>query len=92
MCVCVFVCQCYSDSELPQILGFPLPVFFVMCVMDFRSTQYLDHKPVCNGVSVSRPKGVQWPDRQLCSHCPGGHSETRAGEFTQVEGGAEDTP
>lgn len=46
-----------------------------------------------NGVHVLRtPTGVQWPNRQLRSHRPGGYSKARTWKFTQMEGGAEGTP
>ena len=53
----------------------------------------MSRSATCNELNVLLPpKGVQWPNRQLCSHRPGGYSEARAGKFTQVEGGAEDPP
>lgn len=47
---------------------------------------------VCAGVIVfCPPKGVQWTNRQLCSHRPGGHPEARARDSAEMEGGAEGT-
>lgn len=46
----------------------------------------------CPDLSHVLPKGVERADRRLRGHRPGGCSETRAGEFAKVEGGAEKTP
>lgn len=46
----------------------------------------------CPDSSHVLPKGVERADRRLRGHRPGGCSETRAGEFAKVEGGAETTP
>lgn len=37
-----------------------------------------------------KKKGAERADGRLCSHRPGGRSETGAGESTKVEGGADE--
>ena len=84
---------CIIQLQSIPLLFFPVGIPARYDVKDLRSTHCFDQKCVYSEVKVScPPQGVQWPHRQLCSHRPGGYSETGAGEFTQVEGGAEGTP
>ena len=91
--------QSWVSSEQKQIFQFDhinrtaSVLFRVLKITDVLSRPHINRTAVYKRVNVSCPlKGVQWPDGQLCSHCPGGYSEARTGKSTQVEGGAENTP